>query len=501
MMQKLDPNKSTGPDGIGNRVLRECARCLAVPLAKLFRLSFRRGHFPTAWKVARVVPVHKKKSRSNPENYRPISLLCNISKIMEYFVNKALRKHLFTHGLIQPNQFGFRPHHSAPDLLTYLSHEWLSCLNNRNQAKVVALDIKAAFDRVWHNGLLAKLKARGISGSFLEWISSYLSDRRIQVVVGGQSSAEKPINASVPQGSILGPTLFLTYIDDLGDDLENAIILYADDGTLYCIMLRDDPVQSVASLNVDLQQIHHWGLKWKVLFAPEKCKAMTISKRGPCDQPHPSLYLGDAELQECDELDILGVCFNKTLSFQPHLDKVVSKAGKRVSVFRRVAPYLDAKGRATVYKAHIRSTMEYAPLCWMSASESQLRRLDDIQNRASKIIGMGVKLDTLAHRRIISALGFVHRMHKQSEPQLIRSLLPPKQVSSRSTRSNRGQHTLQPLRGRTVAGRWSLHQFDRSVLPTVVPIWNTLPPEVVGCPETEATKTFCQRVHQYIKRI
>ena len=138
------------------------------------------------------------------------------------------------------------------------------------------MDIKAAFDRVWHNGLVAKLQARGVCGRFLQWIASYLSDRRIQVVVGRQSSAEKPINASVPQGSILGPTLFLMYIDDLGDDLSNAILLYADDSTLYCTVCKDDLAQYVVSMNTDLSQMNLWGLKWKVLFAPEKCKVTTL---------------------------------------------------------------------------------------------------------------------------------------------------------------------------------------------------------------------------------
>ena len=121
---------------------------------------------------------------------------------MEHIINKELRKQLLGNGIIGSNQFGFRPNHSASDLLAYLSHEWLSCLNERKEVKVVAMDIKAAFDRVWHNGLLAKLKARGISGQILTWIQSYLSERRIQVTVGGQTSEESPINASVPQGSI-----------------------------------------------------------------------------------------------------------------------------------------------------------------------------------------------------------------------------------------------------------------------------------------------------------
>jgi len=501
VMKRLDPQKATGPDGIGNRVLRECADCLATPLAKLFRLSFAKGHFPALWKLARVVPVHKKKSRSDPGNYRPISLLSNISKLMEKFVNKQLQRHLFTNGLVQSNQFGFRPRHSAADLVTYLSHEWLSSINDRNEVMVVALDIKAAFDRVWHNGLLAKLRARGVSGRLLTWIESYLRDRRIQVVVGGQSSVEKSINASVPQGSLLGPTKFLVYIDDLGDGLGNLIYFYADDSTLYCIIRQGGLPQTVNSMNADLSHIHLWGLQWKVIFAPEKCKVMTLSKKRSQSQqlPPSSLFMGGTELQECSEIDILGVTYTNNMSFDQQVDKVASNAGRRVSVLRRVAPYLDAKGRETVYKAHIRSVMEYAPLSWMTASETKLRRLDDIQSRASKIIGSSVRLDSLSHRRVVSGLGLIHRLHKPDQPEALRSLLPPRTPQTRATRSSSIAHTLQPLTGKTSTGHWSLQQFDRSALPAIVPVWNGLPPSVVGNPELESTKTFCKRAHRHLQ--
>ncbi len=499
-MRKLDPNKATGPDNISNRILRECADCLATPIAKLFRFIFARGLFPTQWKKARVVPVHKKKSRADPANYRPISLLCNISKLMEFFVNKALRQHLFKHGLIRENQFGFRPHHSAADLLTYLSHEWMSSLNNREEVKVVALDIKAAFDRVWHRGLLAKLEARGLSGKLLEWIQNYLCDRRIQVVVGGQSSAERQINASVPQGSILGPTLFLAYIDDLGHGLCNNNYLFADDDTLYRILHHNDLAQSVDSLNMDLSHINQWGKDWKVLFAPEKCKVMSISKRRPPNEPPPpsTLYLGDTPLEECTQLDILGVTFTRNMSFQPHIDKVACRAGKRVSVLQRVGPYLDTKGRATVYKAHIRSVMEYAPLSWMSACESDLRKLDEIQHRAEKIIRPSAPLESLHHRRMVSGLGLIHRLHQPEQSPVLKSMLPLHASQARFTRYNQSEHLLQPLVGKTRSGHWSLQQFDRSAIPTMIPMWNSLPPSVIGAPQSEDTKTFCKRVKRYL---
>ena len=346
-----------------------------------------------------------------------------------------------------------------------------------------------------------KLKARGVSGKLLDWIKSYLCGRKIQVVVGGQSSLQKDINASVPQGSLLGPTMFLVYIDDLGDNLNNTIFLYADDSTLYCIIHQGGLYQSAASLNADLAQIHHWGSEWRVIFAPEKCKVMTISMKRPQNQPlpEPPLSLGGTELEECTELDILGVTFTRNMSFDKHIDKLASKAGSRVSMLRRVAPYLDTRGKGAVYRAHIRSVMEYAPLSWMSASVTQLRRLEDIQRRACKIIGSNHRLDSLEHRRLISGLGLLHRLHRPDQPQVLKSLLPPRACPSRTTRATGNTHALQPLAGRTSTGHWSLQQYDRSALPTVVPVWNSLPASIIGTPTLEDSKTFCRRVYHHLK--
>jgi hypothetical protein len=134
----------------------------------------------------------------------------------------------------------------------------------------------------------------------------------------------------------------------------------------------------------------------------------------------------------------------------------------------------------------------------MAANVTQLRRLDDIQRRASRIIGSNLPLDSLSHRRVISGLGLLHRMHKPESPELIRNMLPPRLRPERATRSNCMEHMLQPMAGRTVTGHWSLQQYDRSVLPAIVPVWNGLPADVIGTPATEDTKAFCKRAHRYI---
>ena len=217
-LRKLNPDKATGPDEIPTRVLKECSAELARPLSCLFELCFAEGVFPNQWKIAHVIPVHKRDSKSDPSMYRPISLLSNISKIMESVVQKQLQNYLLQHNLISDRQFGFRSHHSTADILTILSKQWSNALDRGHEVRLIALDIKGAFDKVWHRGLSSKLKGKGISGKLLTWIESYLSNRTIKVVLSGQSSCTTSINASVPQGSVLGPLLFSVYIDDLGDD-------------------------------------------------------------------------------------------------------------------------------------------------------------------------------------------------------------------------------------------------------------------------------------------
>jgi len=169
----LKASKATGPDGIPARVLRECASALSKPLSSLFSLSLRKGVVPREWKCANVVPIYKADGKSDPNNYRPISLLPIISKVMESLINDHLRKHLFGLNLISNHQYGFRPKHSTFDMLTYSTQNWENALDKGQEVKVVALDISRAFDSVWHNGLLSKLMSVGVGGYLYRWIRDF----------------------------------------------------------------------------------------------------------------------------------------------------------------------------------------------------------------------------------------------------------------------------------------------------------------------------------------
>ena len=237
MVRKVKMNlhlsKGSGPDCIPGVVLKNCEPELSYILAELFNKCLKESSFPECWKLSSVVPVFKNVGeRSSAKNYCPVSLFSVVSKVFEKLVNNGIVDHLEKCDLFSDFQYGFRSCRSTADLLAVVSDRIARAFNRSGATRAVALDISKAFDRVWHTGLLHKLKSYGISGQIFSLFSSFLSNRRLQVVLDGKSSQEYPVNAGVPQGSILGHTLFSLYINDLPDDVICDIGIYADDTTL-----------------------------------------------------------------------------------------------------------------------------------------------------------------------------------------------------------------------------------------------------------------------------
>ena len=244
---------------------------LSYILAKLFNKCLKESCFPDCWKVSSGVPVFKNVGeRSTAKNYCPVSLLSVVSKVFEKLINNRIVDHLEKCDLFSDFQYGFRSSRSTADLLTVVPDRIARGFNRSGAARAVALDISKAFDRVWHAGLLHKLTSYGISGRIFGLISSFLSNRRLRVVLDRKSSQEYPVNAGVPQGSILGPTLFLLYINDLPDDVTFNIAIYADDTTLYskCNQASDlwQQLELASELESDLRDTGDWGRKWLVDF-------------------------------------------------------------------------------------------------------------------------------------------------------------------------------------------------------------------------------------------
>ena len=234
VIMNLDSSKASGHDCIPVVVLKNFEPELSHILVKLFNKCLKESCFPDCWEASSVVPVFKNVGeRSTAKKYRPVSFLSVVSKVFEKLVNSGIVDHLEKCGLFSDFQYGFRSSQSTADLLTVVSDRIARAFNKSGATRAVALDIFKAFDRVWHAGLFHKLKYYGISGQIFGLISSFLSNRWLRVVLDGKSSQEHPVNAGAPQGSIIGPTLFLLYINDLPDDVICHIAIYADDTTPY----------------------------------------------------------------------------------------------------------------------------------------------------------------------------------------------------------------------------------------------------------------------------
>ena len=224
----LDSSKAAGPGDICPLLLQNCVAELSPVFVELFNNCFKEKTWPKLWKTGRVIPVHKKGLRSEVKNYRPVTLLSVISKVMERIIADQIKEHLLNNKLLNNRQYGFLKGMSASDLLLILSHKWNKALDNNMETRAIALDIAGAFDSVWHKGLIHKLQAFGISGNLLSLLQNYLTDRDLIVAMNGRESTHFPIKAGVPQGSLLGPVFWNIYINDLLDAVPDSVA-YADD--------------------------------------------------------------------------------------------------------------------------------------------------------------------------------------------------------------------------------------------------------------------------------
>ena len=283
VIMNLHLSKTSGPDCIPVGVLKNSEPELSYILAELFNKHLKESCFPDYWKVSSVVPALKNVGdRSTAKNYRPVSLLSVASKAFEKLVNNMIVDQLEKCGLFSDLQYGFRSSESTADLLTVVSDKIARAFNRSGATRAVALDISKAFDRVWHAGLLHKLKSHGISGQIFGLISFFLSNRRLQVILDGKSSQEYPVNDGVLQGSILGPTLFLLYINDLPDDVICGIAIYADDTALSSKWDQTSDLwqqlELASELESDLRNTVDWGKKWLADFDAGKTQLVLFDQ-------------------------------------------------------------------------------------------------------------------------------------------------------------------------------------------------------------------------------
>ena len=354
-LRSVDRFKACGPDNVSGRVVRECADELAVPIAKLCRLSFEQGVFPKQWKCANVVPIHKKGSKTMAVNYRSVSLLPIFSKVVERIVFTSLFNHV--KPALSDRQHGFMPGRScATNLCTLLETAW-SNISAGSQTDVIYTDYSSAFQSVNHKLLIHKLKySFHVSDQALNWLTSYLSGRRQRVVVKGKCSQWTDVLSGTPEGGLLSPLLFACFINDLPDSLQSDCLMFANDVKLYG---KVDSEADAKLLQSQLDNLCKWSETWRLTLNPAKCNVLTLTlRRKPVIRPYS---IGGVVLDRVSAMRDLGVVLDEKLTFSDHIDRTVTKDNRALGLLMR--SFQTGKDGRSLRHSNVKAVISRYVLC------------------------------------------------------------------------------------------------------------------------------------------
>ena len=380
----VNTNKACGPDGIHGKLLKNCAHGLARPISILFKLTYNTGCIPADWKLAHVVPVHKKGSKDNVENYRPISLTSLIMKSFEKFLKEEI---LFrTAHLLDKRQHGFLTSKSCTTNLVQFTENVVLSINDAQtlSTDVIYFDFSKAFDSVNHDIILYKLKhLYAIDGRLLKFIKNYLSGREQCVVLEGHTSSKKSVLSGVPQGSILGPILFVLFINDLPQGLhpDTNLALYADDTKIWRSIRNDN---DIAQLQLDIDYLHKWSVNNKMNFHRDKCKVLPIKhKESPLIMLPFAIHhyhMADNLLVYADSEKDLGVQINCNFDFKEHCEIILNKANQKYGMVKRNFHFVtDIKRRRVLYLSLVRSQFQHCPQVWRPNCKTMFEKFENFQ--------------------------------------------------------------------------------------------------------------------------
>ena len=383
----LKPNKAIGLDKISARLLKCATHSICCSITRLLNLSIQSGKFPEIWKCSKVSALFKSGNRTNPSNYRPISILPTLSKILEKAMRSQLYEYLNSNNLLSDKQFGFRPKRSTVTALSSFTDEVLHNMEKGRFCGAVFLDLTKAFDTVDHDILLTKLSILGICPSTLQWFRSYLGNRKQRTSCDHELSDELPVTLGVPQGSVLGPLLFIIYIDSLPATVNHCeMSLYADDTVLYCYNTNLQELER--QLNEDLLIIAKWLNEHKLTLNLDKTKSMLIgSNRKLGDIRSLSVSIFDYSITSVNNFKYLGVFLSSDLTWAHHVDYITSKINQRLGLLRRIRHLLPIRARLLFYNGLVLPLFDYADMVWGDKNNVTLmNNIQVLQNKAAKII-------------------------------------------------------------------------------------------------------------------
>ena len=430
-IQRSKDSLSAGPDGIPSRVYKVAGDIMAYPLSVLFNTSMSSGVVPEDWKLANIKPIFKKGTRASASNYRPISLTSVACRIMERCIKGDLMRHLEKNNLINESQHGFRSGKSTLTNLLEYTEAVTEAVDKGYEVHAIYFDFKKAFDKVPHKKLLMKVQASGIQGYLLEWLTAWLSRRKQRVCVHNEYSEWVNVISSVPQGSVLGPLLFLIYINDLGNDVRSTLSLFADDTKVFRTIKTAEDREI---LQEDIDSMTLWCKVWQMEFNISKCHVLSFGSRASS----PKYNLAGNSLSCADYEKDVGVLVPSNLKFHEQCATAIAKANSVLGLIKRAFHSRDQVTIINAFKTYVLPHLDFCVQIWAPGNKSWQDKLERVQKRALRLIPSLSGLDYQTKLEKTGLLSLCDRrkmfdlveMYKRTKKGVVRY-----QINSKNTRS------------------------------------------------------------------
>ena len=487
IMQSLDTKKATGPDRIPAKLIKPAAGPLSHQLTKVFNQCVDNNEFPSDAKLADVVPVHKKNDNLNIMNYRPVSILSSMSKVLEKLILRQMTP--FLRKILDPRIAAYRQGYRCQDVLLRLVEDWKRALENRKHVGAVLMDLSKAFDCLPHQLLVAKLRAYGACDRSCALIWSYLSGRRQRVRIGCSTSDWLPLTKGVPQGSVLAPVLFNIFINDLYAAITKSTLYnYADDNTISACCDTEQLV--VETLTSEVKVAIKWFDTNRMEANPSKFQAITVNA---AEDPRAHINLGDKVIIAESTVKLLGVHLDDHLNFNQQTKELCRKAASQLNVLQRLARHLDQGCRMSIFRAFILTHFNYCALVWHFCGATNTKKLERIQCRALRFVFLDFNSDytTLLVRAGLPTLELARKREILVEVyKAVMHLSPPfmwglfTQKLTRYNLRNSNQLNI-PHSNTTKYGLRSFSTYGAT-------LWNSLPGHIKSCGDLNSFKTCMQ---------
>lgn len=385
LINKLDANKRS-PEGINKQILYNVCESIGEHFLDILNTSLSTGMFPEKWKIATVTPIRKVNNTNNANEFRPINQLPIYEKILELIVKEQLENFLNVNKILIDEQAGFRRNYSCETALQIVLDKWTTAISEKMYVGVIFIDFKRAFETIDHNILINKLYLYGIRGDVLKWFKSYMSARKQRTCINGVMSDEREIKYGVPQGSVLGPILFILYINDLKQHLGQhcEIRMFADDTMLYVAEHDMDVMEQ--RLNSAMSLLDDWLSRNSMFLNPKKTFYMIFKNDQLRMDRDLTLKYRNVTIERVREIKYLGVFLDECLRFKKHVTYVEGKVGSKLGLLNRVGNFVGPCTRDLIYKTMIAPHMEYCSTVLLYANKEEIERLQRLQNRAMRII-------------------------------------------------------------------------------------------------------------------